>query len=49
MEPEQKELCEYCGNPVKVNIFKGEGYCSQRCHNMLEGREEGDNGSKTKP
>jgi hypothetical protein len=34
-----KDLCEYCGNEIKIQIFKGTGYCSENHRKKLEGDE----------
>lgn len=35
--PENAELCECCGNEIKVQIFKGSGHCCENCRKKLEG------------
>lgn len=30
-----KEVCQFCGKPIKVAIFRNEDYCSDNCRKDL--------------
>lgn len=34
------DTCNYCGNTIKVTIFKGTGYCSDNHRKKLHGDDQ---------